>query len=271
MSRDFTIKTYRNLLITFQQNGYTLLTLEQFFTQSPLPEKYIVLRHDVDEMPHNALNIAQVEYELGVKATYSFRIVKQSNQPEIIREIASLGHEIGYHYEDLVFAEGDFEKAITTFRANLAYFRNFYEVKTISMHGSSTSKYDNKDLWKHYDFKAEGLIGEPYLSVDYSDIFYLTDTGHAWDGYKIALRDKVEMNFPNVYRSTFEIMQAVENNEFPKKVLMLAHTLWTDNAFQWFFVSIREKMRNKLKIWSRSNRFIQKLYGGMVRAYWKIK
>ncbi|MBA7531110.1 hypothetical protein ES705_23321 [subsurface metagenome] len=40
----------------------------------------------------------------AIKGTYYFRIVTQSFNPEIIEQIAELGHEIGYHYEDFVLA-----------------------------------------------------------------------------------------------------------------------------------------------------------------------
>ena len=122
--RDFTLKSYRSLLHALLQAGYRFLTFEEFLSQ-PKEAKTIVLRHDVDELAWNALEIARLENEMGVKATYYFRIVKQSNVPEVIVEIVSLGHEIGYHYEDLVLADGDEKKALDTFESHLAYFRNY--------------------------------------------------------------------------------------------------------------------------------------------------
>ena len=126
--------------------------------------------------------MAKLEHELGVSATYYFRIVQQSNKPDIIKKIAELGHEIGYHYEDLAFAKGDITLAKQTFKENLAYFRTFYPVKTVCMHGSSTSKYDNREFWKNFKLKDFNLIGEPYLTTDFNEVFYLTDTGYSWDG-----------------------------------------------------------------------------------------
>jgi hypothetical protein len=49
----------------------------------------------------NALVIAKIEKEAGIKASYYFRIVKQSYDENIIEKIAEMGHEIGYHYENL--------------------------------------------------------------------------------------------------------------------------------------------------------------------------
>ena len=67
-------------------------------------QKTIILRHDVDLLPQNSLRFAQIQHELGIKGTYFFRIVPQSFHSQIIGQIANLGHEIGYHYEDVDLA-----------------------------------------------------------------------------------------------------------------------------------------------------------------------
>ena len=107
--RDFTLKSYRSLIKAFQQAGYEFQTFEEFLSQ-PKEGKTVIMRHDVDELAWNALKMAQLENGMGVKATYYFRIVKQSNVPEVIEAVARLGHEVGYHYEDLALAEGDEKK-----------------------------------------------------------------------------------------------------------------------------------------------------------------
>ena len=61
----------------------------------------VTLRHDVDRLPGNALQMAQLEADLGIRGTYYFRIVPESFDPQIIEQIAELGHEVGYHYEDV--------------------------------------------------------------------------------------------------------------------------------------------------------------------------
>lgn len=266
--RDFTLKSYQSLLVTFQQAGYQFQTFEELMT-SPVDGKSVTMRHDVDELAWNALKMAQLERNLGIRATYFFRIVKQSNVPEVIRQIVALGHEVGYHYEDLSLNNGDERKAITSFENNLAYFRSFYPVRSVCMHGSSTSKYDNRLLWKNRQLADYGLVGEPYLSVDFDEVFYLTDTGYAWDGGKYAVRDIVESPFGLRFHSTSDIVQAIQSGGFPNKALILAHTLWTDNVMQWYGLHIRECFRNNIKLLAKNNKIIAKLYRTMVEAYWK--
>ena len=266
--RDFTLKSYRSLLEAFQKADYQFQTFEAFM-EHPAEGKTVVMRHDVDEKAPNALKMAQLEHELGIRATYFFRIVKQSNVPEMIRGIAALGHEIGYHYEDLATAEGDVEKATEAFRKNLAYFREYYPVRSVCMHGSSTSKYDNRQLWERHSLAEFGLVGEPYLSVDFDKVFYLTDTGYAWDGGKFATRDIVTNRFGLTFHTTAQIVTCIEAGKFPEKALILAHTLWTDSLAQWTMLHLREFLRNHLKLLAQNNRGVAKIYREMVKMYWK--
>lgn len=266
--RDFTLKSYRSLLTAFQKAGYQFQTFEEMMA-TPAEGKTVVMRHDVDEKAFNALKMAQLEHELGIRATYFFRIVKQSNVPEVIRGIAALGHEIGYHYEDLALAEGDMEKAMASFEKNLAYFREYYLVRSVCMHGSSTSKFDNRLLWETRKLSDFGLVGEPYLSVDFDKVFYLTDTGYAWDGGKFATRDIVTNSFGLQFHTTQQIVACIEAGRFPEKSLILAHTLWTDSLVQWTMLHLREFFRNHVKLWATKNEGVAKVYKKIVGMYWK--
>ena len=90
------------------------------------------------------------------------------------------------------FRDELFELAICDFRLNLEKLRELCLVKTICMHGSPLSKLDNRDLWKRYSYRDFGIIGEPYVDVDFKEVLYLTDTGRRWDGDAFNMRDKVE-------------------------------------------------------------------------------
>ena len=186
---DFTIDVYIKLLESLAQAGYVFQAYRDF-VQKP-EERVILLRHDVDARKVHSLRFAKIQHELGIAGTYYFRMVPQSFDKEVIREIASMGHEIGYHYEDMDFAKGDVDKAYGLAKKHLAQLREMAEVKTICMHGSPRSPYDNKEVWKKYDYRELGIIAEPYFDLDFSKVLYLTDTGRRWDGAGVSLRDKV--------------------------------------------------------------------------------
>ena len=265
---DFTVRKYRELVRAFVESGYRITTVREYLETHP-EGKVLVLRHDVDEQPQNALKMAEAEKELGVNATYYFRRVPKSDHPDIIRKIAEMGHEIGYHYEDLTLSEGDVPKAIESFARNLAYFRQYYPVKTVCMHGSSSSRFDNREIWKQVQLADYDLIGEPYLSFDFNKVYYLTDTGYAWDGGKFAVRDKVDSPFSLSFHRTDQVIEAVRGGQFPEQSLILAHTLWTDSLSAWTFLHLREFLRNRVKLLSKNSKVVAFMYNKLVKLYWK--
>jgi len=260
--RDFTLDLYRELLETLQSKGYQLIPYAQYrkMGKADSLSKYVILRHDVDARPYNSLRTAQIEHAIGAKATYYFRCGKMSNNPEVIRSIAKLGHEIGYHYEDMSLCEGDIERAYSHFTTWLDYFRQYYAVETICMHGAPTSKWDGKDLWKKYDYKSLGIIGEPYLDTDFKDVFYLTDTGRCWDGYKVSVRDKIPGRQEEwtanglTWHTTHQLLKAISEGRLPNHLMITTHPQrWTNKRAEWYRELILQSVKNVIKkIWIRN-------------------
>lgn len=251
--RDFSLDIYRTLLETLQAKGYELISYKDYFAKKR-PKKFVILRHDVDAKPYNSLKTAQIEHTLGAKATYYFRVGKESNEPEVIRSIARLGHEVGYHYEDMSLCNGDTDQSWSHFQTWLDYFRQYYAVETICMHGAPTSKWDGKDLWKKYDYRTVGIIGEPYMDTDFSDVFYLTDTGRCWDGYKVSVRDKIPQFQDEwtakglVWHTTPELLKGIENNLLPDHVMITTHPQrWTSKTGEWYKEMILQNAKNIVK------------------------
>lgn len=256
MSFDFTLAKYSELLQALKTNGYRFVTFEQYCSDKMAlsEQNYVVLRHDVDLKVENSLKTAEIEHSFGIRASYYFRVIEQSNKPEVIKAIVDLGHEIGYHYEDLTICEGKADMAIGHFKTWLDYFCQFYPVRTICMHGSPRSKFDGRDLWKFYDYHDFGIIGEPYFDVDFSNVFYLTDTGRRWDGFNVSVRDKVSSYQDKwirdglVFHSTDDVIKAIANGTFPKRLMMTTHPQrWTDNGTEWFMELVGQCIKNKVK------------------------
>ena len=249
---DFTIKQYTNLLIALQQQGFFFQTFKEFVQDQK--DRTIVLRHDVDLLPENSLKIAKIENKLGIKASYYFRTVSESWDERLIKEISNLGHEIGYHYENLTTCKGNYNKAIKDFEVNLSKFRKHIPIKTICMHGSPMSKFDSKDLWDKYNYKDYGIIAEPYFDVDFNEVFYLTDTGRRWDGYKVSVRDKIadkqkewERNGLS-FHSTDDIINAIISDKLPNKIMITTHPQrWHDNKYLWTKELVLQNVKNYIK------------------------
>jgi hypothetical protein len=243
---DFTQKIYRELLEALLADGYAFQTFEEFVTQPK--DKVVVLRHDVDKLPQNGLDLAKIENSLGLKASYYYRIVKESNVPELINAVKALGHEIGYHYEDLTLAGGDKKKAIGMWEENLAYFRTYYPVTTACMHGSPMSKWDNRDIWQDYNYKDYGIIAEPYFDIDYDHVFYITDTGRSWNSAGVSVRDKVDTKFDIKVNSTQHFIALAKASKLPSKIIINTHPQrWFDPGFGWFKELVMQNIKNQVK------------------------
>lgn len=255
MMMDFTLKKYEALLRAVGQNGYRFVTFERYCLEKEALAggPFVILRHDVDLKADNALATAKLEHSIGIQASYYFRVVEESNRPEIIKAVAEMGHEIGYHYEDLTICGGDCEKAITHFKEQLTYFRQFYAVTTLCMHGSPRSRFDNRNLWKQYDYHDFGIIGEPYFDMDFSKVFYLTDTGRRWDGFRVSVRDRVPQQVEwarsgLVFHTTDDIIRAIGNGKLPKQLMLTTHPQrWTDNKAEWLVELVSQSAKNVVK------------------------
>jgi hypothetical protein len=250
---DFTVSKYRVLLTSLIANDYKIIRFIDYIKNSPTP-KTIILRHDVDRLPGNALKLAQLEHELGIHGTYYFRIVSESFNVAVIKRVAELGHEVGYHYEDidLVWKKtrkpksgiGDLiDMAMESFLENLGKFREIYPVETICMHGSPLSPHDNRLLWEKYDYNDYNIIGEPYFDVDFNEFLYLTDTGRRWNAGLVSVRDKVSSNFSYNFKSTPDIINNIDS--LPDKIMFTIHPQrWHDNYLFWFRELVFQNIKN---------------------------
>jgi hypothetical protein len=265
--RDFTLDTFKLLLTALKDQQYTFQTFADFL-KNPQP-RAIILRHDVDARKQNSLRTARLEYEMGIVGTYNFRMVPQSFDEEVIREIAGMGHEIGYHYEELAITKGNYEKAITIFEKNLANLRQIVPIDTICMHGSPLSRYDNRKLWGKYNYQDYGIIGEPYFELDFGKVLYLTDTGRRWDGEQVSVRDKIsgkkskkgkgeDMKSGNVkngegvgiLHSTIDIISSAERGNLPVQIMITIHPQrWNDQIYTWMRELIFQNIKNFGKNW----------------------
>jgi len=250
---DFTIKKYIQLLDQLKANGYEFVTYSDYCTGN-CPERFVIMRHDADMKPQNCLEIAKLEKQYGTKASYYFRMVPGCWDETVVKEISQMGFEVGYHYESLATCEGDIEAAYQDFCKNLERLRELAEVRTVCMHGSPRSPHDSKDLWKQYDFRDLGIIGEPFLTTDFSVLLYLTDTGRRWDGHKVSIRDKVEhyqerwIDLGWIFHSTDDIILALKEERIPNQIMITTHPQrWTDSKSEWMKELLTQKLKNVVK------------------------
>lgn len=248
MRRDFTLGVYRRLCEALVDAEYWVWPIVRYLEAEAYPEHFVLLRHDIDRRPGTALRIATLEYELGLRTTYYVRMVPATFRPAIIEQIAALGHEIGFHYETLGKTGGDYERAIALFREELATLRQICEVRTISMHGRSMSPYDSRDLWHRYDYREFGLLGEAYLSIDYSDVAYFTDTGRTWNGRRYNVRDRAPASqYAPQLGSTDELIALIRSRIAHRLCISTHPNRWASGLLEWMGSLLADSAKNIAK------------------------
>jgi hypothetical protein len=148
------------------------------------------------------------------------------------------------------------------------------------MHGDPFSKWDNRILWKYFDYKDFGIIGEPYFDVNFENMLYLTDTGRTWNGKAVSIRDKPQnpvrdngllrfeswkvkpvpgslmnmtpqaLEFQNKYNfnSTVDIINSLTKDNCPENIFFNFHPQrWTNNPILWFKELVYQNIKNVFK------------------------
>lgn len=243
--RDFTTQKYEQLLQTIKNHNIPVYGVKSWQEQKPV--EGILLRHDVDRKPRSSLRAAEIESKYGIRTTYYFRITRSSFDESVIRQIFQMGHEIGYHYEDLSISKGDYAEAFEQFQKHLSSLRRLVPVETIAMHGSVLSPYDNRDLWSRYNYKDLGVSAEAYLDVDYSEMYYLTDTGRTWGQTRANIRDNVGSSLTADVFSTDSLIAFIAENPTSRIALVMHPERWQESCISWFNQLIKDRTVNIAK------------------------
>lgn len=244
---DFTLDSYFLIIDSALEADYQLVTVNDLFDKRSVQKQHIVLRHDVDRRPQNALNIARGESDRGVRSTYYFRIIPSTFKPDIIKAIHELGHEIGYHYEDFHVARYDPKKAFNLFQQHLGALREIAPIKTIVMHGSPMARFNNMELWNHHKFESMN-VKDCILSYDWSNYGFFTDTGRSFSACKTNLRDTIGgIAFPEIATSK-QLADFFINRRYPRIQFSTHPERWNYFGFDWMRQLITDKTLNAVKL-----------------------
>ncbi|MDG6218794.1 MAG: hypothetical protein QCI00_05085 [Candidatus Thermoplasmatota archaeon] len=250
--RDFTLQIYDRLCFAIKDSGYNPITFKSYCEGDfDAESNFIIIRHDVDKLPYNALKMAKIEKQHDILSTYFFRLTKEVFSPKTMIEIEHLGHEIGYHYEVIDKARGDERKAIKIFERELEKLRNYCNISTICMHGNPMTPWLNRDLWETHDFNEYQIIGEPYITINYDEVLYLTDTGRSWKP-KSEIKDVAYTNpkFEGIIKdidSTEKLIQYIRTRSLENACINIHPQRWNDEMIPWMKELLLQNIKNIIK------------------------
>ena len=260
MTLDFSYQQYKLILDTIASSDYQVIKIEDLIQNKHLPEKFIVLRHDVDLDSFYQVKFAELENKYNIHTSYYFRFIDKTFKEEVINKVSQLGHEVGYHYEVLTKAKGDPVEAMKIFKEEQNVFKEKWNSLTVCPHGGSFidttdgyslrnilklipklitgkkvfSKYINFNMWEENHFEDFQIIGDAYSSVDFSDFLYLSDTGRSWD-QRYKRLDRVDSDINPLFniRTSDDIINIIKTGEVNKIYLLVHFEQWKDNFADW--------------------------------------
>ena len=187
-----------------------------------------------------------IEAQMGVRSTSYFRFTRRVFRPELVAEIVSMKHEVGYHYEVLDKTQGDVAKALERFGYELGELRRVAEVKTVAMHGNPLTPWDNRDIWAAGSLDDFGLLGEAYLSM--RGVSYLSDAGRTWSQHRKIKDWMPSMGdgtsaMPQV-RSTDEVIRWLSERAAGPVCLSVHPERWAATPGQWIESCVIDSLLN---------------------------
>ncbi|RJG04666.1 hypothetical protein D3870_00295 [Noviherbaspirillum cavernae] len=245
--RDFTLAAYMRVIRALQDKGLPIFGIQRWLTANP--SNGALIRHDVDRRPLNALRMAEAEARAGIQTTYYFRVVGSAFDTKIMREVSQLGHEVGYHYEDLALVRGNMQAALASFKKHLAMLREIVPIQTAAMHGSPLSRHNNLEIWGSAAIEEYQLIGEAFLSVNYQNVYYFTDTGRSWGATSTNLRDRpVGILTPEfAIHDSRELCAFIMGNPIEKLAISAHPERWDSSLAGWAGQALKDGAVNAVK------------------------
>lgn len=186
--QDFTFDHYRTL-IRETKKKFNFLN----YSDLPSDSHFALWRHDVDFSVENALKMAQIEKEEGVKATYfillhsEFYSFLDKAKVEQVKSIIGQGHDIGLHFDCQFYDATSVDTVVNwlEFEKTLLEKVLCCEIKSFSFHNPSVNQIQMKD-WTY-----AGMVNAS-ATYFYEDVGFVTDSnGFCKEG---AILDTIHEN-----------------------------------------------------------------------------
>ena len=105
---NFSLKYYQNMVEKALKEDFVISSFKNYNSKN---KKTIILRHDIDFSLNSIPEIAKIEKDLNVTSTFFFRLhspnynLYASNTFKIIQDLIEKNHEIGFHFETILFSK----------------------------------------------------------------------------------------------------------------------------------------------------------------------
>lgn len=172
----FTYEFYITMIAALKKKNYIFTDYDDCGRH----KKIVVLRHDIDTSLDKAVELANLEAELGVKSTYfvllssEFYNVIAKDSREKIKEIQNAGHDIGLHFDELNYDKTCRKGIQSLIIKEVCILEEVLQtkIKSVSMHRPS-----RETLEADYNF---GSVINSYGKKFFKEFKYVSDSRRRW-------------------------------------------------------------------------------------------
>ncbi|HAG17292.1 MAG TPA: hypothetical protein DCG69_12340 [Bacteroidales bacterium] len=237
----FTYAHYEKLLQVLSNEKFVVLPLQNF-KDSINDEKVLIgMRHDVDCHPFKALEMAKMEHNYGIRASYFFlssaaytgkfnanKFERNLCMKAIYLEIQNLGNEIGIHNDLIsIMIEHNADPFVFN-KEELTYFKSIgINIVGTAAHGSAISSKTVKNYQIFSNFAQQNII-------EYNSRYYfigthsLAEYGYLYEAYFIPF-NRYFSESGGVWSTGGSFDKLLENLNTSKagdRIQILTHPVW---------------------------------------------
>ena len=235
------LKDYEILLNIFKRKGYKTVKYDSVEKKS----KHLILRHDIDILPEDTIDVCDIEKKIGYKAYYFFMSnseIYNLNSPKlkaIINYLCKSGHEIGLHFnsnkkfknketlDNHVNLECKIMEHILNIKINIVSFHrpinnllNYKYRVAKKLHTYMPQFFSNIGYCS--DSRGEWRFGDPTKQKEFMEETAIQLLTHAewWNGRKdLGLNDKIKKIIKKLEKNNLVYLKNNLTNFSIKKVL----------------------------------------------------
>lgn len=195
---DFTFSNYINILNTVSRTHKILSFRDLYLSdinKKNIPHKHVILRHDVEVSVNNALELAKIDYSLGISSTFFLLTSSVYNifspiTAQQIKKIISLGHDIGLHYDASTIKKNE-PKAF--FEQLIYIIESFFDIKIYAVSEHCPMRNNSKIQFTGYLNAYSKRFMEEYKYLSDSNQAYreavITEHLNDFDKFQLLLHE----------------------------------------------------------------------------------
>lgn len=235
----FVFDTWDKFCFDLKSKGLVSIPVKEISAEQ---NKFVVLKHDIENTVPKAYKMAEIEHRYGHRGTYYAHayLLDNPQNVKLLQKMQEMGHEISYHYDVMDSNHGNLDGAIKEFDANLKRFESLsFSVVTVCQHGNPVVERigytSNRDFFRNR--RVQALYPDiADIMVDYKEKYHTDYTYYSDAGRKFKMifdpinNDVVNSDDKNVpYEDLKALLEAL-----PDQAIISTHPhRWTDSALSY--------------------------------------